>query len=235
MALILILILIILIIIIACFLYVKRKVENISRKWFGTKDFLEGIRKQKIEMEETTKTPYGIDSLVLPEIKKDFPYLNINEMKKMAENALMLAFKSIEIQQLQDFNNASEILLNEIQSKIDDIKESSRISISSIKFHKTVINKYDREESKCRLVFQTAVGYKVTKNSEVKKYEERINTEFIYIYNYNNIESHESISLKCPNCGGPIQDLGVKTCPYCKSGIIDLVSKTWVLNSISKA
>ena len=72
------------------------------------------------------------------------------------------------------------------------------------------------------------------KNGDKKKFEERINTEFIYVYNYKNIESHESISLKCPSCGAPIQDLTVKTCPYCKSGIIDLATKTWVLNDISK-
>lgn len=233
---ILVLILIILITLIVCFFYVKNKVERFSRKWFGTKDFFAGLDKQKELMEETPKTPYGIDSLVLPELTKDFPNLNVNEMKKYAENAILSTLKSVQNKNLGKFNNASESFKNNLQNIINEYKEStSKLSITNIKMHKTVINKYDREESKCRLVFQTAIGYKINKNNENKKYEERINTEFIYVYNYKNIESHESISLKCPSCGAPIQDLGVKTCPYCKSGIIDLATKTWVLNDITKA
>ncbi|MBO5143525.1 MAG: zinc ribbon domain-containing protein [Clostridia bacterium] len=233
---ILVLILIILITLIVCFLYVKNKIENFSRKWFGTKDFFEGLNKQKELMEETPKTPYGIDSLILPEIIKDFPNLNVNEMKKYAENSILLTLKSIQNKRLEKFSNANVEFKNNLENIINEHKENNlKLSITNIKMHKTVINKYDQEESKCRLIFQTAVGYKVNKNGETKKYEERFNTEFIYVYNYKNIESHESISLKCPSCGAPIQDLGVKTCPYCKSGIIDLATKTWVLNNITKA
>ena len=232
---ILVLILIILITIIACFIYVKNIIERFSVKCFGTKDFIDGINKRKIELDETPKTPYGIDSLVLTEIEKDFPNLNINEMKKYAENCILLSFKSMQNKSLEKFNNASEGFKNILQNKIQDlIEKRMNLAISNILIHKTVINKYDREESKCRLVFQTAVGYKITKNGITQKYENRINTEFIYVYNYKNISSHESISLNCPSCGAPIQDLGVKMCPYCKSGIIDLATKTWVLNNITK-
>lgn len=231
----LILILIILLIIIVCFIYIKTKVERFSQKWFGTKDFFEGINKRKLEMDETPKTPFGMDSLLLPEIQKDFPNLNINEMKKVAENNITLCFESIESLNLKDFENTSEVLKNNLQGRIDDLKEKGSIKIGNMLIHKTVINKYDREESKCRIVFQSSVSYQIKKNGEVIKKADRINTEFIYIYNYKNIESHESISLKCPNCGGPIQSLGVKVCPYCNSGIIDLASKTWVFNDIKIA
>ena len=125
--------------------------------------------------------------------------------------------------------------INEKEKNINN--NSTEIEVALVKCSnyedKTVINKYDREESRCRLVFQTAIGYRVIKNGEAKKYEERINTEFIYVYNYKNIESHESISLQCPNCGAPIQHLGVKKCPYCNAGIIDLALKTWKFNDIS--
>ncbi len=232
---ILVLILIILITLIVCFVYIKNRVENFSRRWFGTKDFFEGINKRKVEMEEMPKTPYGIDSLVLTEIAKDFPNLNVNEMKKYAENCILLSIQSVQNKNIAKFNNINESFKSMLQNIINEQKESRvNLSITNVKMHKTVINKYDKEESKCRLIFQTAVGYKINKNGEIKKYEERINTEFIYVYNYTNIESHESISLKCPSCGAPIQDLGVKTCPYCRAGIIDLATKTWVLNNINK-
>ncbi len=47
---------------------------------------------------------------------------------------------------------------------------------------------------------------------------------------------HQSgIALNCPNCGAPIKDLGVKTCSYCGTGVIDLVKKTWILNDIQES
>lgn len=232
---ILILILIILLILIGCFIYLKVKITNLSQRWFGTKDLFEGINKRRLEMDEAPKTPFGMDSLLLPEIQKDFPNLNINEMKKVAESNILLCFKSMNDLVLKDFENTSEILKGNLQNRIDELKEKASIRIDKIRINKTVINKYDREESKCRIVFQSSVCYQVNKNGEVIKKSDRINTEFIYIYNYKNIESHESISLKCPNCGGPIQSLGVKVCPYCNSGIIDLATKTWVFNDINIA
>lgn len=234
MIVILVLILIILLIFIIGFIYIKTSVESFSRKWFGTKDFFEGINKQRMQLGETPKTPYGIDSLVLPEIQRDFPNLNINEMKKVAENSILQVFKAINHKQAKLLKNANEKMLNDIQQQINTL-ENSNLKIDGVKIHKTVINKYDREKSTCRLVFQTSVGYRVHKNKEIIKKEDRINTEFIYIYNYENIATHESISLKCPNCGAPIQTLGEKICPYCKSGIIDLATKTWKLNDISRA
>lgn len=227
----LVLILIILVILIAGFIYIKTSVEKFSKKWFGTKDFFEGIRKQQIKMEETPKTPYGIDNLVLPEIQKDFPNMNVNQMKKKAEDSILQAFNAFQNRNVTILKESSDKLKNDIQSKIDEL---TNIKVNSVKVHKTVINKYDREDSICRLVFQSAVGYKISENGKVRKIQDRINTEFVYIYNYDNVATHESISLKCPSCGAPIQSLGVKVCPYCKSGIIDLATKTWKLNDIYK-
>ena len=234
MIVILILIIIILIIIIVGFIYIKTSVERFSQKWFGTRDFFEGINKQKMQLEETPKTPYGIDSLIMPEIQRDFPNMNINEMKKIAENSILQVFKGINNKNSKLLKNANEKMLSDMQQHIASL-DSSDLKIDNVKIHKTVINRYDREKSVCRLVFQTAVGYRVSKNKEITKIEDRINTEFIYVYNYENIKTHESISLKCPNCGAPIQSLGEKVCMYCKSGIIDLATKTWKLNDIKRA
>ncbi len=226
------LILIILIVAISFFSSLKRTIEGYSSQLFGTKDFISALKKQKQEIAETPKTPYGIDNLILPDITKDFPNMNINEMKKIAEESILTYFNSLEKKQVLSFNNPSEKLKLAIKNKIEDLKNET-IKYENITPHKTVINKYDRGESICSLVFQTAIGYKQIANKQIQKFEERINTEFIYIYNDKKINTTESISLHCPNCGAPIEGLGHKICPYCKAGLIDLAPKTWKLNDIN--
>lgn len=233
MTVILILVLLILLVLLIGFIYIKTKIQKFSQKWFGTRDIFEGINSQKMKFQEAPKTPYGMDSLILPEINKDFPHMNIKEMKKIAESNIMLAIESVNLRRIQSFSNASEQFKDNIQNVINRIiEENNSLKIERICIHKTVANKYEREESKCNLVFQTAIGYTVNKNGQSQRYEDRINTEFIYVYNYQNIKSHESISLKCPNCGAPVQHLGVKKCNYCNAGIVDLAVKTWVLSEI---
>lgn len=228
---ILVLILLILIIGICFYFHLKRTIEGYSTKLFGTKDFVSAIKNQKEEYDATPKTPYGMDNLVAPELAKDFPNMNIDEMKKIAEEDLMVYFNCLEQKQLLPIHNASEKLKLNIKNEIDSLKNDT-IKFQDITTHKTVINKYDRGASVCTLIFQTALGYKETKNGSSKRVEERFDTEFTYVYNDKKIMTHESISLHCPNCGAPIEGLGHKVCPYCKAGLIDLAPKTWKLNDI---
>ena len=151
-----------------------------------------------------------MDSLILPELTKDFPYMHIDEMKSLAEESIVDYFNSI----TQNKNEST--------------------NIENIDIHKTVINKYTKNGSICTLVFQTSAGYDYIKNGSSKRIEDRINTEFIYIYDDKKLKGDQSISLHCPSCGAPIKGLGHKVCPYCSSGLIDIAPKTWKLNNIER-
>ncbi len=230
---ILVLILAILLIVILGYLYVKRRLSAFSSQWFGTSDFFEGLRKQKQELDAEPKNPYGIDSIILPEISKDFPNMNIDEMKKLAEENILNYLNSVESGNLMVSELCSDSLKEKILNDIANNK-TEKLLYDNIKFHKTVINQYNKNGSICKLVFQSALGYveKSKKESNIK--EVRYNCEFIYIYDTKGLSGNESISLKCPNCGAPIAGLGHKICPYCKAGLIDLAPKTWKLNDIGK-
>ena len=54
----------------------------------------------------------------------------------------------------------------------------------------------------------------------------------IYIYDSKDIKDKYGVSLNCKNCGGPIKELGTKTCPYCGTGVVDIMSKTWEINDL---
>ena len=203
----LIVILIILILIIGIIAYLKIKLSKLFETLVGTRDILEGIKlikSQKEELDSEPKTPYGMDSLLLPQIEKDFPNMNIEEMKKWAE----------------------EKVVEYLHSQKDRM-------YSNINIHKTVINQYVKDGSTCKLVFQTAVGFNESFQNASHLKEVRMNTEFMYIYDNSKLKNGEAISLNCTNCGAPIKGLGHKTCPYCHTGLIDLATKTWKFKKVS--
>lgn len=237
MRVILITILVLLIIIILIYWKIKQKLREFSSSMFGTSNIIEGIRNQKIALSNEPRSVFGMEKLILPNISKDFPNLNINEMKKMVEDSILMCLQSIEKKKILKVDYVSETITNWIQSRIDDLKEDEFINYDEIKFHKTVLNQYVNKDGIYSLLFQTSVEYLYRKNNtEYEKIQNRFNTEFIYIFDDTKISKYQSgIALNCPNCGAPIKDLGVKTCNYCGTGVIDLVKKTWILNSIQES
>lgn len=203
----LIILLIIIVLIMISFIYVKVKLSSIFSALFGTGNILEGLKMIKIQKEALDteqKTPYGMDSLLVPQIARDFPNMNVEEMKKWAEEKLIEYLNSQKDKTYQDIN-----------------------------IHKTVVNQYSKNSSTCKLVFQTALGFKEVQNQEAHLKEVRMNTEFIYIYDNTHLKGGEAISLNCPNCGAPIKGLGHKVCPYCDTGLIDLATKTWKFQKVT--
>lgn len=216
------------------FFKLKRKVKNYSQSIFGTSSLNEIMRRAQLDEETTPKSVAGMEKLVLPTLIDDFPNLDINEMKKMAENSIIQVLRSIEKHQNLELKKTSEKVNNWLESKIDDVRNDS-VSYDSLKIHRTVLNSYRKSQGICRVEFQTSLEYYYRKNSESsKRKQDRYRTEYIYIVDDEQASNNQSIALNCPNCGAPIKNLGQKHCNYCGTGVIDLVKKTWILNDIQQ-
>lgn len=212
---------------------IKRKIQNYTNTLFGTNTLKEAMQQAKLNEENTPKSVTGMEPLQLPYLIKDFPNIEINEFKKMAESSILKTLKNIEDKNNEKIPNSSEKVSNYIQSKIDD--NTKMISYDSIKIHKTVLNRYQKETGMCKVEFHTSLEYYLKKNNETKKIQSRFKTEYIYIINESKLNNNLSgIALNCPNCGAPIQNLGQKKCSYCGTGVIDLVKRTWILNDIQE-
>ena len=74
-------------------LELRRKFREFSKAVFGNPNMFEGIREQKIQLANEPKSVAGMEKLLLPTLAKDFPHLNISEMKKMAENSILLCLE----------------------------------------------------------------------------------------------------------------------------------------------
>lgn len=216
--------------ILGLFFYIKGKLSNLSNEVFGTTNIIEGFKKQELELSETPKSVSSMDSVLIPKILNDFPYLDINEMKSLAENALINYFKSLEDKKVKTIDNISDKLLIKIEKEINNLNELK--CIKNMNIHRTVITSYENKKGSCIITFQSSLEYILKTEKEKKKIQTRYNTSMIYIYDDSQVKDKYGVSLNCKNCGAPIKKLGIKTCPYCGTGIVDYAKKTWKIDDI---
>ena len=147
----------------------------------------------------------GMDRLCLPQIAKDFPEFNWSEWKAQIET--------------------------ELRKKLE--KEYQKVHI-----HRTVISRYQKEKGLCRILCESAVEYEeMTEYEKTPEIQSELHsnliqtvyeTELVYVYE-DAKTAGAAVSLICPNCGAPIQKLGLKKCEYCGSVLEVQNKKAWRL------
>ena len=229
----LILIAIVLTIIIVLILYLKGMLSAFLEKYFGTMDLKEAIEKSEIESENTPKSLSSMESLAMETIKRDFPELNINELKSMAENTIINYLRAIDKKNIEDLKSYNDNIKNMVLARIEDLGDK-KVKYDEIKIHKTVINKYEKSKGIASLYMASAVEYYFKNNDNIrKKVQDRFLVEIIYVIDPTSVDLDKKLlGLNCPNCGAPITTLGEKYCKYCNTGIKDLVKRSWVVNNI---
>ena len=134
----------------------------------------------------------------------------------------------------------TRLLLPQIQKDFPELnweeyKEKVRKSVrkyildahdtEEIRLHETEIADYRNQSGTCYIRCQTSAGYHGSEGGWIeRKYE----TDLTYVQDVSQIPSTQSaLGLNCPNCGAPIKMLGVKTCPYCGTGVTELNIRVW--------
>lgn len=214
------------------------KIKTFTQRNLGISNFAELndlIEKSEIEVENTPKSLTSMESIYLPKIKKDFPNLNVNELKRIAEKFIIEFLNSCESGDTLDDSYMSDKIKVLLQSKIEDYNKEN-IHFDSIKIHRTVIGNYEYGDGIITILFNTSLEYYTYKSGESrKKVQDRFKTEFIYVIDNNKVGNvKKSIGLNCPNCGAPVKKVGHKTCDYCGAGVVDIVKKNWILNNLTR-
>lgn len=218
--------------IILLYFKVRNKIREFSKLAFGTENLFKGIKKEQLEARETPKSLFGMEKLDLPRLNKDFKELNINELKRDAERTILNCLDAIETKNLKKIKE--ENLKVFINSKLEDLKDDV-VSYDNIKIHKTILNRYEKNEGIATIRIHSAIEYIYSINKKSPhKVQTRFELEYIYIIDENKISNVKGIGLNCPNCGAPINSLGDKYCTYCNSGVVDIVKRTWILNNIKE-
>lgn len=228
--------------IIALVIYSKIK---ITMKKMGYKaDSLSDIAKEaeRIRIEESTKARSipGITTLLLPNIRNDFPDFNEQELYNRTEKALREVFSAIENKNIEEISDLP-LLKDSIQKIIEDY-ENSNISEKwdDIQFHKFALYQYEKKNGMATITVSTSVGYYYQKKKDDKvltdftkyKKQTRYHCKFIYVYDENLVDdSSKVLSINCPNCGAAIKSLGHKYCDYCGTAVEEVNLKSWECSS----
>ena len=225
--------LIILLILIVIYFILKKKFHAFLLRYFNTTDLNKVIEESEWEAENTPKSVYGMESVYKDRILKDFPEVNLNEMKSMVEKTVLDVFYTIQSCQIYDFHYRDSNASSFVKNRIENYKNKN-VKFEQIHFHKTVLSSYENKSGIATMNFQTSLEYYLTTDKKRRrKIQDRYKINFVYIIDSNQVNDHEKLlGLNCPNCGAPITDTGVKTCKYCGSGALEIVKRVWVFNNI---
>ena len=226
----LIVIILLLLITISIIFFIKIRMKKILKDYFNTSNLKDALEISGIESDDAPKSLSSMDTIYLNKLKNDFPELNVNELKRSCEHIIIDSLKAIE-------KKDEKFLLesNKINSYIKSQITNNDVKFNDIKIHKTVVNKYEKNDKIATLYFASSVEYFYKKNNEIgKKVQTRFLCEYIYIIDSEKLGNIKSLGLNCPNCGAPIKKLEHKYCEYCNTGIIDVVKRSWIINNIKE-
>ena len=196
-----------------------------------TSDLMDMIKNERLKDETEPKSLSSMDSIYLTQIKKDFPDININEMKREAEKVILDCFNAVEKKDSSGFKDKLKSFVDEM---INDYSDKN-IKFNKFKFHKTVVSNYNKDGIVATIRFGSSFEYFLDIDGEDKRIQDRAKVEFIYVIDANEVsEDKKSLNLHCPNCNSPVTSLGHKTCSYCGTRIVELIKRVFVCNDIKR-
>lgn len=215
------------------------KVRHFSKSFFGTPDLLEGLRQQKWENSFKPKSLHSMEAVYLPRIQRDFPGLNIEELKKKSESILLSAFQALASKNERVLNpDAGKEIREKVQSRIRELQQTGRQQVyDRLRIHKTVVSDYKKDHGQVWLILQIALeGYiYLLDGNKLLEGEREVLSQCVYTLTYLYVQDEERLGgkevlgLQCPHCGAPVKTLGHKFCDYCGSGIQEVNLRVWHL------
>lgn len=211
------------------YIYLKGKIRSFFHQLnFPIGSISDLVKETRLQDEDIPKSLSGMDSLYLDQIKRDFVDLNVDELKRKAEDIILKCYLAFE-------KKDSKMLDGKIKSFVDQMIEDYKdqeVSFNDIIIHKTVISNYKKEDGTASIYFSSSYQYMKNIDGVEKKVQDRVKLQFLYIYDEKEVPT--TFSVHCPNCGSPIKSLGEKKCSYCGSLVKELYSKTFICCDIKR-
>ena len=212
------------------YFYFRKKIRQFLNHYsFLGVNIKEVVREARLEDQEVPKSLSSMDRIYLDNIKRDFPDININELKRQSEKIIMDCYHAIE---LKDSSSLKGKMKSFVDGMIHDY-EGKHVSFDQFKIHNTVISSYKKDGGVATIYFASSFQYYLNVDGKSVKTQDRIKTEFIYVYDTKEVsEEKKALGIHCPNCGAPITSLGEKSCSYCSSSVIELIGRVFTCDDV---
>lgn len=213
-----------------CIIGLRQKIREFCLKYFHTTDLKSVMEQAEIEDQELPKSLSSMDSIYLERINKDFPGINVNELKSMSKDVIFNIFRAID---MKDSSLALDCVRSLVESKISNNKGKT-VKHDNLNIHKVVISKYENDRGVATIHFGCSFEYYYSEDDKVrKKVQDRAMIDFVYIIDESKVSvEKKNLGLNCPNCGSPLSYVGEKICKYCKTPIVDIVKRVWTCNGV---
>lgn len=186
----------------------------------------------------------GMDTIYAPQIRADFPELNLDELKQRAEHLAFSTLAAIDAANPALLSETSDLYADCLAQYLAGRQSAGRQEhYSDITIHRSVIADYRKGGGTCRIIFQLAVGARCRTTEEDTRNPEDRNgrTQFkmsltaLYVQDPSQpaAQGKTALAVNCPNCGAPVTSLGERQCSYCGSAIEPLNNRTWIFSDFT--
>ncbi len=200
---------------------------------------------KNIEQQEYSrqKSVGGITRLLEPVIIKDFGDFNKDFLFSKVEKDLSRIFTAIEEKDANILKDDKDLIYmyHTVKDQINDIKgQGFNVRYDDLKFHAHAIKDYNKSEGRATITLSSTMEYYYyndsVKNKKIDynniKKQTRYTTQYVYVYDETKFKHNDkSFSIRCPNCGAPLQKLGAGNCMYCGTYIEPINLRNWFMVS----
>lgn len=218
---------------------IRHKLNQVSKKYLGMSIDKVGdaIKEGLNDDSQPPRQISAMTSIHRPNFQRDFPETSYSQIESMARNGLTGFLSAIENENPGKLYMPSTNLEQQLADRLYDNKSKGVPErFDSIKIHKTALANYKNMNGTADAVFEISFEcYHYFRENEKLNAPNQLavsltlncgravasgNTSAVYSHN-------------CPNCGAPVMAIGGnKVCEYCGSGISELGTRVWLVDSI---
>lgn len=221
-------------------MFIKHKLNSVTRKYLGmglkeTADLIGQGFKDEVS---TPRAISNVSAMYKPQLMRDFPDMTYERFLEMANSALVSILTAIEREETSRLENVTDSLKNQVYDRICDNHGRNLIEhFDEIRLHRTDISNYKTTSDTAVAVFEISFQclHYFEGKDKVPQNPSQLAASVTLSYGREYAEDSKSLtySHNCPNCGAPVYSVGgrMMKCLYCGTGVTEEVYKSWLVSA----
>lgn len=209
------------------------KIRRRMRRFFNSaevrlvRELVRSAQNGELQQEEPPKSLGGMTSIYLPQILRDFPEFNWEELRAEVERSVK------ELLEEKNVRSAGAVRIHKtVISRYQKYNGTASIRCETAAEYWTAVESQENGRTAARNMRQSAKGQRGQSAAAQQTRKKQTVCEAELVYVYDSGLSGTAASLVCPNCGAPVEALGVKKCRYCGSVLEVSGARSWKVQNV---